>query len=188
MVWAYRHGKYNTASFLLVSSLIGGAEFHSQCLKGCFCFCWQLPDPPTKDVRICLMTAFALLITGVNKMPRRLQFKGEAILSAITDITLSVSVLVGFTFTFTHSCLDHFLLNQPPGPTCNLAAPHRRSAVCKLLRWFYCPAAIKGVEPTTRSYRAHTSIHSIFISHFKKHRSHQNYFLTAFLKKSQSGK
>lgn len=42
------------------------------------------------------------------------------------------------------------------------------SAGCKLLGWFYCPAAIRGVKPTTRSYTAHTSIHSIFNSHSKK--------------------
>lgn len=114
-------------------------------------------------------------------MTRRLQFKGWVILDAINWHHLERECVVqntGLTHTFTHSVLIIFCLNQPPGPTCNLAASHRRSAGCKLLRWFYCPAAIKGVEPMTRSYRAHTSIHSIFISDFKKHWSHQNCFLT----------
>lgn len=61
--------------------------------------------------------------------------------------------------TYTQSVLNIFCLNQPPGPTNDRAAPHRRSAGCKLLRWFYCPAAIKGVganDPQLQSSHFHS--------------------------------
>lgn len=122
-------------------------------------------------------------------MTRRRRFKGWVILRVINWLHLEHGGVIqstGRSLRPSHTpSLIIFCLNQPPEPTCNLAASHRRSAGCKLLRWFYCPAAIKGVEPMTRSYRAHTSIHSIFISHFKKHWSHQNCLLTTFSSKAE---
>lgn len=123
-------------------------------LKGCFFpQMVSLLSESTKDSRICPID---------NEMSCKLQFKGWVVLSGINWHHLERGSFM--TNTGLARSLRHTLSWSFSAWICLLCRPVTWHLfplqVGEPLRWFYSPAAIRGVEPMTHSYGSH--FHSFY--------------------------